>query len=87
MKDDMINAWLVTELKLVITVSRRGSTTLPRVISTCLKLDNIYCEAKLMLHMIHCRGLSNSFTHAWDLTCSARSRYQLYARVHVYVNL
>ena len=48
-----------------------------RVTSTRLELDNKYREAKGMMHMTHCRGSSNEFTHTWELARSARSRYQL----------
>src|ERR1041384_4617408 len=70
---------------------KRGQA-ITRVTSTRLELDNIYREAKGMLHMTLCNGSSYDFTHIWEpavllgTATDYRTRYDL-GRVHVYVNL
>ena len=53
---------------------KRGQAT-TRVTSTHLELDNIYREAKGMLHMTLCNGSSYDFMNIWELARSARNRY------------
>ena len=55
---------------------KRGQAT-TRVTSTRLELDNIYREAKGMLHMTLWNGSSYDFTHIWESTRSARNRYRV----------
>ena len=55
---------------------KRGQAT-TRVTSTRLELDNIYREAKGMLHVALSNGLSYDFVHIWESARSSRSRYRL----------
>ena len=71
---------------------RKRGQAITRVTSTRLELENIYREAKGMLHISLCNGSSYDFMHIWEPACSARNCTDYLTgcdsdRVHVYVNL